>query len=489
MKKFLKNNDYKTYLGKRGYIIRKKFFDKDFLNNMRNELNVKPNVCTTYNDKIVRFKVYMENKNKMYIPKCYGIKKIGIPENDKIPPGLDINIDFIFTLRDEQQKPVKAALKAYKENGGGILHLQCGFGKTIIALYLISILKKKTLVIVHKDFLLNQWIERIKSCLPDARIGIIQGNKFDIEDKDIVIGMLQTIWQRKFSLDAFDSFGHIVIDECHRIPSEKFSKALQKINSKYMLGLSATPTRTDGLTKILKWYIGDIFFSMKVKNINEVQVERLIIRSENNDYKNELIDFRGRVKISTMINNICYYLIRSYAIIKMIKDTITKDNNRQILLLSDRKKQLEDIFNIVSQKDICTVGYYVGGMKKNKLQESESKQLILGTYSMAKEGLDIKSLNCLILASPKSDIIQSIGRILRQKHEDIIPKIIDIVDNFSVFKNQAIKRFKVFKKRKYKIKDIILDLDEQKIISTKEYNFEEKEKKKKVNNTGYLFSK
>ena len=83
-------------------------------------------------------------------------------------------------------------------------------------------------------------------------------------------------------------------------------------------------------------------------------------------------------------------------------------------------------------------------MKKDKLHESESKQLILGTYSMAKEGLDIKSLNCLILASPKSDIIQSIGRILRQKHEDIIPKIIDIVDNFSIFKNQAIKRFKVF---------------------------------------------
>ena len=155
----------------------------------------------------------------------------------------------------------------------------------------------------------------------------------DIEDKDIVIGMLQTIWQRKFSLDAFDSFGHIVIDECHRIPSEKFSKALQKINSTYMLGLSATPTRSDGLTKILKWYIGDIFFSMRVKNINEVHVERLIIQSENNDYKNELIDFRGRVKISTMINNICYYLIRSYAIIKMIKDTITKESNRQNIII------------------------------------------------------------------------------------------------------------------------------------------------------------
>ena len=115
---------------------------------------------------------------------------------------------------------------------------------------------------------------------------------------------------RDFSLDAFDSFGHVVIDECHRIPSEKFSRALKKINTKYMLGLSATPTRSDGLTKVLKWYIGDIFYSMKVQNNNTVDVERLIIYSENEDYKRELIDFRGRVKISTMINNICYFLIR-----------------------------------------------------------------------------------------------------------------------------------------------------------------------------------
>jgi len=262
-----------------------------------------------------------------------------------------------------------------------------------------------------------------------------------------------------------------------------------------MLGLSATPTRSDGLTKVLKWYIGDIFYSMKVQNNNTVDVERLIIYSENEDYKRELIDFRGRVKISTMINNICYFLIRSYAIIKMIKDTINNSENRQILLLSDRKRQLEDIYNVITEKDICSVGYYVGGMKQKQLKESEEKQLLLGTYSMAKEGLDIKSLNCLILASPKSDIVQSVGRILRQKHENIRPKIIDIIDNFSIFKNQAIKRFKLYKKRKYNIKDIKIDIDEQKILNIKEYNFFEEKKIKKgmkqiKNMKGvYLFSK
>ena len=114
-----------------------------------------------------------------------------------------------------------------------------------------------------------------------------------------------------------------------------------------------------------------------------------------------------------------------------------------------------------------------------QLKESEGKQLLLGTFSMAKEGLDIKSLNCLILASPKSDIIQSVGRILRQKHENIKLKIIDIVDNFSIFKNQAIKRFKLYKKRNYNIKDIKIDIDEQKIIDIKEYNFVEEKKSRK----------
>jgi len=135
----------------------------------------------------------MENKNKMYLPKFYGLKKFGEPEFIKLPRGQNIDIEFIFKLREEQKKPVKIAIDSYNKRGGGILHLQCGFGKTIIALYLISKLGKKTLVIVHKDFLLNQWIERIKECIPKAKIGIIQGNKFDIEDKDIVIGMLQTI--------------------------------------------------------------------------------------------------------------------------------------------------------------------------------------------------------------------------------------------------------------------------------------------------------
>jgi len=95
---------------------------------------------------------------------------------------------------------------------------------------------------------------------------------------------------------------------------------------------------------------------------------------------------------------------------------------------------------------------------------------------MAKEGLDIKSLNCLILATPKSDIIQSIGRILRQKHDNLNPKIIDIVDTFSVFNNQAKKRLSVYKKRKYNVEDIMIDIDNLKVLGKKTHNFNKNKK-------------
>jgi superfamily II DNA or RNA helicase len=120
---------------------------------------------------------------------------------------------------------------------------------------------------------------------------------------------------------------------------------------------------------------------------------------------------------------------------------------------------------------ITSVGYYVGGMKKEKLKENESCRLLLGTYPMANEGLDIPSLNGLVLATPKSDIIQSIGRICRQKHEGIQPLIIDVVDCFSMFQNQSRKRFAVYKKKKYQIEDVSYNLDSDKITMRKEYSF------------------
>ena len=461
----------KNYIGKRGYIIRKKFLNEKDILNIRSELTVSPNVSNDYGQAEEPFKIYLENENKMYLPKFYGIEKFGAPEHNTIPPGKDIDIAFSLSLKDEQKIPAEHTIKAYREKGGGILSLPCGFGKTILALYFISILKKKTIVIVHKEFLMNQWIERIKFALPMAKVGIVQGYKCEIENSDIVIGMLQTLSMKDFPDNTFDDIGHVIIDECHRIPSRVFSKALLKINSNYMLGLSATPNRKDGLTKVLKWHIGDIIYSVKSNEKNIVAVKRYLLDSTDESYNKEVLSFRGQVMMPTMINNIASCHKRTALIMKIVIEEVKGNDERQFLILSDRKQHLEDMFKIAKDAGIESVGYYVGGMKKEKLKENESCKILLGTYPMANEGLDIPSLNGLVLSTPKSEIIQSIGRICRVKHETIQPIIIDVVDKFSIFENQGRKRFTVYKGKKYEIEDISYNLDKDVITMMKKYHF------------------
>ena len=121
---------------------------------------------------------------------------------------------------------------------------------------MISELKKKTLVVVHKTFLLNQWKNRIEQFLPNTKVGIIQGKIIDIEDKDIIIGMLQSLSLKDdYPDDLFDDIGTIIFDECHHLSAEKFSQILRKISVPYMIGLSGTPYRNDKLEKVFEYYI------------------------------------------------------------------------------------------------------------------------------------------------------------------------------------------------------------------------------------------
>ena len=320
---------------------------------------------------------------------------------------------------------------------------------TIMALYIIAKLKLKTLVIVHKEFLLNQWIEKINEFLPDAKIGKIQGQIIDIEDKDIVIGMLQSLSMKEYPEDTFDSFGFTIIDECHHISAEIFVRSLQKIVTKYILGLSATMERKDGLTKVFKMFIGDIIYKMKRDKDEAVLIKAVKFVSQDEEFNTIEYDFRGNVKYSTMISKLCSFNNRTEMILSIIENELKLNNKQQIIVLGQFKNILTYLYKAIEHRNIGTVGYYIGGMKEEQLKKSELKQIIIATYSMAAEGLDIKTLTTLILATPKTDIEQAVGRILREKHEQ--PLVIDIIDNHEVFKKQWDKRKAYYLKNNYKI--------------------------------------
>jgi len=617
----LKSNDLiNCYLGNKGYSIYKVCLTTKIIDFIKAELTLKP-VSVNSLTETKSFPAYQESEKKIYVPRYWGINMFGFPKTIKISYGTTINLKFNGVLRDYQQKVLDEYLKAIdftreeknnKGNGSALIELWTGAGKTVLGLKIIEVLCKKTIIFVHKSFLKDQWIERITQYLPNAKIGLIQGPIIDIENKDIVLAMIQSVSMKSYPDTLFDSFGLSVYDECfkgstlvytsggcvkisnlyklwkqnralnirsynrtsktfeykpltyawkkksnqfvklslnnehntfecaiectlnhkiltpndyveahklnigsqvlskngssnelvllevvkqefilsediidvydievadnhnyilanivtddkitircspivsncHHMSSEVFSNCLKKCNTLYGLGLSATMDRKDGLTKLFKMHLGEICYKPpKNSSQDNVLVKAIdFIVDNDNDYNEVERDYRGYVKYTTMVSKVSNFNSRSDFIVYILESELYINPNQQFIVLAQTKNLLNYLFQALNHKKVASVGYYIGGMKTEELKKSESKQIILATYSMAAEALDIKSLTSLFLASPKSDIIQAVGRILREKHTN--PLVIDLIDNHEVFLNQFTKRRTFYNEKNYKI--------------------------------------
>jgi len=443
------DDDIATYIGWKGYTIYKENISVQEQQMLRKELNVKPFVPKSSLMKPQPFPVYRESKNKIYVPRFYGMEVYGEPDDIVITDGKKINVNFKGELRPKQKPVVDKFMKHIKKKHSGLLALHTGFGKTCLALNIISRIKLKTIIIVHKEFLLRQWIERIEQFLPDAKVGKIQAKTIDTEDKDIVICMLQSLSMKDYPKNMFKEYGFMIVDEVHHLGAEVFSRAFYKVVTKYSLGLSATINRKDGLTKVIKWFLGDVVCKLERKGEDNVLVKVINYETNDEDFNKVELNFRGQVNYTGMIKKICEFNRRSEFILKVLADLLKENPNQQIMILGHQKKLLQYLHDAIRHRTISTVGYYVGGMKEKDLKISEGKKVIIATYAMAEEGLDIKTLTTLLMATPKVDVRQSVGRILRQKHKQAI--VVDIVDSHSLFQRHFTKRKTFYRKSKFKI--------------------------------------
>ena len=422
-----------------GYSISLKSLPPHFLDTIKSDLTVKAIENPNFPSNEPAFPIYRISKTKIYVPRFYGIEKYGDYKVDKVGKGESINLEFQGTLREVQQTTIDETMK---HNFCGIISLGTGLGKTVVALKLISILKVKTLIIVHADFLLEQWRERIGQYLPTAKIGIIKQKVCDIEGNDIVIGMIQTIINREYPKGTFDSFGCMIIDETHHEASRTFSTLFFKVQPRYLLGLSATPERKDGLSKVFYWFLGKQIVFIK-RDIGNPTIQ--FIMNDTTGY-GEKFNRLGKVNLPEMLTDLSLKKERNEFILFHIRQLLKQD--RKILLLSERREHCKYFEKIL--KEFTTVGLYLGGMKTVDRNISTQCNVILGTYKAAGEGFDVATLDTLILATPKSDVEQAVGRILRQKNVNE-PLVLDIVDSFSIFKGQYYKRRKFYKESEFEI--------------------------------------
>jgi superfamily II DNA or RNA helicase len=393
---------------------------------------------------------------------------------------------FLLNLREYQIDITNKCIDYTIKYGGGVLSVPPGRGKTIMALYMAAKFGLKTLVIVHKTFLQDQWIERAKQ-FTDAKIGTIRQNIVDVEGCDIVIGMLQSLSMRDYDNDIFNKFGFVIVDETHHIASKVFSRALFKTGAKYTLGLSATPIRADGLSYVLDWFLGKIMYREETHINTQVVVKKLNYRSDDKLFTEQKSWVNGKMRPSfvKMISNLIELTERDEHILDVIKCMIDQNSLRKVLILSGRIKHLEYLKNNIDEyikkqtlngslcEDEIKTSFYIGSLSQAQRKTAEADaDIIFASYGMAEEGLDIDRLNTIILATPKKNVEQAVGRIMRKilNGAGLKPLIIDFSDALSIFISQGMARHKLYKKGKYKIDEYYIKNNN--LVSKSQYNEE-----------------
>jgi superfamily II DNA or RNA helicase len=296
--------------------------------------------------------------------------------------------------------------------------------------------------------------------MPGIRIGILQGPKQETDpDKyDCTICMIQTLCGKEYSDTTFADYGFTIFDECHHLGAQHFSKTLQKVQTKCMLGLSATPKREDGLTKVFFWFLGEpVYWEKQREPDPTVEVVSVLVKSDDPDYNTVPRDWKGEPVMARLLTNILACSERTDEIVRHIKD-LCSNADRRVLVLSERIGHLEEIERRLKPAAL-KISYYIGGMKEKVREEGAvSAQVLLASYAMASEAMNIKTLNSVILASPRKHVEQSTGRILRTRVSErtVIPKIIDIVDVHSMYRGQWKKRLTYYRACAYSLKTITM---------------------------------
>jgi superfamily II DNA or RNA helicase len=445
----------------RGYAILKSDVSAAQITHIQKELTVTPNVPLSFAGTVTSFKVWVESATRYYLPHAWADTYFGPADVDARPPGdlLPTTLEFRGILRPHQLE----ALDAFRNAGrSGIICLPCGYGKTFTGIAAATAdpdttQRRRFLIVVHKEFLADQWTSELQTLVPGIRIGRIQGERCDIGSQyDVSIAMIQTICSRSYPIGTFDSFGMVIFDEVHHLGAEHFSQALQRIQCRNMLGLTATPNRVDGLSKVFEWNLGRIVYQIARRPKDDsVQVRVMRYVCDEDAYADVPTNWKGETIRARLINQIAAYKPRTQALVEWIVPMMKESADRRLLILSDRREHLQDFATLFVAQGLTSIGYYVGGMKQADLDTSATKQIILGTYAMASEGMNIPTLNTILLATPKSNIEQSVGRILRQKKEErrVCPRILDILDTvFMEANGQWAKRRKFYKSCGYSIK-------------------------------------
>lgn len=351
-----------------------------------------------------------------------------------------VDFDFMGNLRPYQVQALADILK----KDFGVLEAATGSGKTVVALAAIAARKQPTLILVHNKELMNQWVDRISSFFRVVA-GRIGNGKYEV--KPITVGIVNTV--QKHLNELLQYFGQIISDEVHRCPSKMLSETVQAFDCKYMLGLSATPYRRDGLTSLIHMYIGDLSHKIdleKLRDIGAVLVPEIV-------FKKTKFFYEFRDDYAKMVNVLTQDMARNMKVIADIMAETDKNPKGTCLVVSDRIEHCEALAELLHKFKVQGIQLLTGQHKTSERKAAVENvnagrvKVLVATLQLIGEGFDCAGLSSLFLTTPikfSGRLIQVIGRILRPE-DGKQPRVYDYQDPVGVLIASAIARKKTYR--------------------------------------------
>lgn len=347
---------------------------------------------------------------------------------DERTAGGPIDIDFAGTLRLDQE----AAVSAMLHYDTGVLCAPTAFGKTVTAAAIIVRRGVNTLVLVHRTELLKQWQERLQTFLGVDKgvVGTIGGGK-NKPTGIIDIAVMQSLSRRGEVNPMVENYGHVIVDECHHIGAASFDTILRRVKAKYLLGLTATPIRRDGLQPIIFMQCGPVRYTAAkpAGTPHDMEVVPYSLFAQ--------IDLPADTGIQEVFHHLAQDHARTEAIANKIKAAV--EQGRKVLVLTERTDHLDAIQSAL--KEISPTPFVLHGRLPRKRRDAlitelnalppDAPRILLATGKLVGEGFDHPPLDTLVLAMPvswKGTLQQYAGRLHRQHTGKSDVRIIDFVD-------------------------------------------------------------
>ena len=339
-----------------------------------------------------------------------------------------INVSFVGALRHDQEVAVSAMLR----HDAGVLCAPTAFGKTVTAAALIARRGVNTLVLVHRTELLKQWQERLQAFLGAGKgmVGTIGGGKSKPTGR-IDIAVMQSLSRRGEVNSLVETYGQVIVDECHHVGATSFDAILKRTKAKFVLGLTATPIRRDGQQPIIFMQCGPIRHTAARPASAPHDLE-VLPRS-----RFSRIDLPTTAGIQDVFRHLANDLSRTQAIAAEV--TMAFEQGRKVLVLTERTEHLEAILSsLAAQRPPPFVLH--GRMSKKQRTAliaeldalaPQAPRILLATGKLVGEGFDHPPLDTLVLAMPvswKGTLQQYAGRLHREHASKTDVRIIDFVD-------------------------------------------------------------